>query len=82
MDKKIVTLNGENGKKIDFSIEAEIEYNDDTYQILIPLKDDLELSSDEALVFRVDNISNELNYELITDDLLLKEIEKIYNEEA
>lgn len=77
-DEKIVTLYGENGKKIEFYLDAVIEYEDDIYQILRPINENLELKKDEALVFLVEEIDGESNYTLITDDDLLEEIERIY----
>lgn len=77
-DEKIITLYGENGKNIDFYLDAEIEYENEMYQVLRPTKENLELNQDEALVFMVEEINGENNYTLITDDEILKEIEKIY----
>ncbi len=80
-EEKIITLSGENNKSIDFFLDAEIEYNDETYVVLRPVKDDLELSKDEALVFRVDYIDNDDFFEMVEDDETLEAITKIYNEE-
>ena len=79
-DEQIITLSGENNKSIDFYLDAEIEYNDETYVVLRPVKDDLELSKDEALVFRVDYIDNDDFFEMVEDDETLEAITKIYNE--
>ena len=56
-ENNIVTLNGENGKSLDFRIEAELEYDGYLYQILRPLKKYNDLN-DEAIVFRVEYTSN------------------------
>ena len=79
MKEEIVTLNGENGKKIDFYLECELEYDGDFYQILRPKTNELGLDPDEALVFLVEDINGEASYSLITNDDLLKEIEDAYN---
>ena len=35
---EIITITGDNGKKLDFYLEAEIEYDGYAYQILMPTK--------------------------------------------
>ena len=80
MKEEIVTLYGENGAEIDFYIDAEIELDDECYMVLRPVSEDLDLGSDEALVFRVDYIDGESNFELVEDDDLLKIITEKYNE--
>ena len=80
MKEEIVTLYGEDGSEIDFYIDAEIELEDECYMVLRPVNADLELGSDEALVFRVDYIDGESNFELVEDDDLLKIISDKYNE--
>ncbi|MBQ9520585.1 MAG: DUF1292 domain-containing protein [Acholeplasmatales bacterium] len=80
-ENNIVTLNGENGKSLDFRIEAELEYDGYLYQILRPLKKYNDLN-DEAIVFRVEYTSN-YGYEYFVeeDDEIISQIEKIYNSE-
>lgn len=79
MKEEIVTLNGEDGNKIDFYLDCELEYDNESYQILRPVNDKMGLSPDEALVFLVEEIDGEASYSLITNDELLAEIEEIYN---
>lgn len=76
----IVTLTGENGQSIDFYLEAELEYEGEAYQILVPKTKNMGLAEGDALVFHVEYIANDLSYSLVEDDDLLKEIEKIYNQ--
>lgn len=80
MKEEIVTLFGEDGTKIDFILDCELEYDGDSYQVLRPKEDKMGLSSDEALVFLVEDIDGEASYTLITNDDILKDIEKIYND--
>ena len=79
MKPEIVTLNGENGNKINFYLDCELEYNDDCYQILRPVDDKMGLDPDEALVFLVEEVDGSPSYTLISDDDILAEIENIYN---
>ena len=55
MNKNIIELIGENGKKIYFNLEAELVYDGYDYQILTPIDSNMGLDSDEALVFRIEN---------------------------
>ena len=75
--KPIVTLTGENNQSLDFYIEAELEYEGYSYAILTPVKDNLGLSSDEAIVFRVEGDNFEIEY----DDEIIDAISKLFNEE-
>ncbi len=79
MKEEIVTLNGENGTKIDFYLDCELEYEGEMYQILRPINDKMGLNPDEALVFLVEEIEGDASYSLVTNDDLLKEIEELYN---
>ena len=79
MKEEIVTLNGEDGNKIDFYLDCELEYDGEMYQILRPINDKMGLNPDEALVFLVEEIDGDASYSLITNDELLSEIEELYN---
>ncbi|MCR5349713.1 MAG: DUF1292 domain-containing protein [Acholeplasmatales bacterium] len=79
--KEIVSLNGENGKKLEFELIAELEYDGYNYQILYPIKKYKDLDSDQAIVFRLENTENGTEYFIEEDDDIINEIEKIYNEE-
>lgn len=80
MKEEIVTLYGEDGTKIDFILDCELEYDGDSYQVVRPKDDKMGLNPDEALVFLVEDIDGEASYTLITNDDILADIEKIYNE--
>ncbi len=77
----ILTLHGENNESYDFYIDAEIEFEYDNYIVVRPLSKELGLNPDEALVFRVDYIDGEDNFEMVDDDEILNAISEIYNEE-
>ena len=81
MKENIVTLYGENNQEIDFYVDAEIELDEEYYMVLRPVKADLGLSADEALVFRVDYIDGESNFELVEDDDLLNMINEEFNKQ-
>ena len=78
---EIVTLNGENGKKLEFFLEAELEYEGFIYQILKPTKKYNDLSPDEAIVFRLENLDSGTEYFIEENDDVISEIERIYNDE-
>lgn len=75
MDSNILELVGENGKKIYFTLEAELEYDGYCYQILTPKDDSMGLNPGEALVFRIENGE----YFLEENDEIINEIENLYN---
>ena len=77
---EIVTITGENGKKLDFYLEAEIEYEGYAYQILMPTKKYADLDPDMAIVFRVEVIDGENQYFTEENDEIISIIEEIYNE--
>ncbi len=77
MDNQIVELIGENGKKLFFYLDAELEYDGYSYQILTPKDDSMGLNPDEALVFRIENGE----YFLEENDDIINEIENLYNNE-
>ncbi len=77
---EIITITGENGKKLDFYLEAEIEYDGYSYQILMPTKKYDDLEKDMAIVFRVEVIDGENQYFIEENDDIISIIEEIYNE--
>lgn len=79
--KEIVSLNGENGKRIEFELIAELEYDGYNYQILKPIKKYKDLDPDQAIVFRLENLDGGTEYFIEEDDDIISEIEKIYNSE-
>ncbi len=78
----IVTLNGENGKKLNFYIDAELEYDGYKYQILRPVDKFEDLDSDQAIVFRIEETNDGEEYFIEENDDIISEIEEIYNSEA
>lgn len=81
MKEEIVTIKGENGKEMDFILAAELEYDGYNYQILIPTKKYKDLSSDMAIVFRLEDTGNGINYFIEENDEIISAIEEIYNNE-
>lgn len=79
-ENEIITMTGSNGKKIDFYLDAEIEYLDEQYVVVHPVNDDLGLSCDEALVFLVESDNEGDHFSLVEDDSILDEIGKIFNQ--
>jgi len=75
----IVTLNGENNKKMDFYIDAELEYDGYKYQILRPVEEFDDLASDEAIVFRIEETNDGEEFFIEENDDIISEIENIYN---
>ncbi len=80
-DNNIVTLNGENGKKMNFYIDAELEYDGYRYQILRPVDHFDDLDSDQAIVFRIEETNDGDEYFVEENDEIISEIENIYNSE-
>ena len=78
----IVTLNGENDKKLNFYIDAELEYDGYKYQILRPVDKFEDLDSDQAIVFRIEETNDGEEYFIEENDDIITEIEEIYNSEA
>lgn len=78
----IVTLNGENGKKLNFYIDAELEYDGYKYQILRPVDKFEDLDPDQAIVFRIEETNDGEEYFIEENDDIISEIEEIYNSEA
>ena len=81
-DENIVTLNGENGKKLSFYIDAELEYDGYKYQILRPVDKFDDLESDQAIVFRVEETEEGEEYFIEENDEIITAIEEIYNSEC
>ena len=77
----IVTLNGENGKKLNFYIDAELEYDGYKYQILRPVDKFDDLDPDQAIVFRIEETNDGEEYFIEENDDIISEIEEIYNSE-
>ncbi len=80
-ENNIITLNGENGKKMNFIIDAELEYDGYKYQIMRPVDKFDDLDPDEAIVFRVEETEDGEEYFIEENDEIISEIENIYNSE-
>lgn len=76
---EIVTITGENNSKLDFYLEAELEYDGYNYQILVPCKKYADLEPDMAIVFRLENTENGVEYFIEENDDIISEIEEIFN---
>ena len=81
MKKDTIVLSGEFGKELEFSLEAEIMYEDTNYVILRPIKKYDDLDEDMAIVFRVEVTNDGDNYFIEEDDDVISAIEEIYNQE-
>jgi len=77
---EIVTITGENGKAMDFYLEAELELDGYNYQILMPTKKYADLDSDMAIVFRVEVTENGNEYFIEENDEIISKIEELFNE--
>lgn len=78
-ENNIVTLNGENNKKMDFIIDCELEYDGYKYQILRPVDKFDDLEEDQAIVFRIEETNDGEEYFIEENDEIITEIENIYN---
>ena len=78
-DNNIVTLNGENGKKLNFYLDAELEYDGYKYQILRPVDKFEGLDPDQAIVFRIEETNDGDEYFIEENDEIISIIEDIYN---
>ena len=78
-ENNIITLNGENGKKLNFYLDAELEYDGYKYQILRPVDSFEGLNPDEAIVFRIEETNDGEEYFIEENDDVINEIEEIYN---
>lgn len=76
---EIVTIEGENGKKLNFYLEGELELNGYNYQILMPTKKYDDLDPDMAIVFRVEVTENGNEYFIEENDEIISKIEELFN---
>ena len=73
-DLDIVTLNGENGKKLNFYLDAEVELDGYTYYVLVPVEHIDGFEDDMAMVFRVEGDE----FFMEENDDIIAEIERLY----
>lgn len=78
-ENNIVTLNGENGKNMNFYLDCELEYDGYRYQILRPVQKFDDLEPDQAIVFRIEETTEGDQYFIEENDDIISEIEEIYN---
>ena len=78
-ENNIVTFNGENGKKMNFYLDCELEYDGYKYQILRPVDKFDDLAEDQAIVFRIEETEEGEQYFIEENDDIISEIEEIYN---
>ncbi|MDO4535602.1 MAG: DUF1292 domain-containing protein [Clostridium perfringens] len=82
-ENQIMAFKDEEGNKVEFEVVAKIFLNEDTkdekeYIILSPLEGDK--NEDDAFVFRVDNVLEKMEYNLVEDDVEFNEVKKKYKE--
>lgn len=74
----IITLISDEGEEIDFYHEATIEYENEWFVFLHPVKDIPEIAEDEVIIFKlIKNDEEEDSLEPIDDEELL---DKVYDE--
>lgn len=75
-EKEIMSFRDENGNKVDFEAVARIFLEEQEYLILSPL--DGEQNEDDAYIFRVDEINERQELNLVEDDEEFEEVKKEY----
>ncbi|MPQ43276.1 DUF1292 domain-containing protein [Clostridium tarantellae] len=78
-EKQIMAFKDEEGNKVEFEVIAKIYLNEDTedekeYIILSPV----EGKEDDAFIFRIDNINEKIEYNLVENDEEFNEVKKQY----
>lgn len=79
--KETILFTGENGKSLEFEIEAEVFYEDYNYLILRPTKKYPDLDPDMAMVFRVESTPDGDTYIMEEDDDIIDAVGELYNSE-
>lgn len=75
----IITLTSDDGEQLDFYHEATIEYEDDWYVFLNPVKEMEEIGEDEVVIFKlVKSEEGEDSLEPIEDEDLLDKVYEKY----
>lgn len=82
-ENQVMAFKDEEGNKVEFEVVAKIFLNEDTkdekeYIILSPLEG--ERNEEDAFVFRVDNVLEKIEYNLVEDDNEFNEVKKKYKE--
>lgn len=82
-ENQVMAFKDEDGNKVEFEVIAKIFLNEDTkdekeYIILSPLEG--EKNEDDAFVFRVDSVSDKVEYNIVEDDEEFNEVKKKYKE--
>lgn len=82
-ENQVMAFKDEEGNKVEFEVVAKIFLNEDTkdekeYIILSPLEG--EKNEEDAFVFRVDNILEKVEYNLVENDNEFNEVKKKYKE--
>ena len=82
-ENQVMAFKDEEGNKVEFEVVAKIFLNEDTkdekeYIILSPVEGDK--NEDDAFVFRVDNVLEKIEYNLVEDDNEFSEVKKKYKE--
>lgn len=75
----IVVLNDNDGNELEFEYLDLIEYNEETYVVLLPVDEE----ADEVVILRCEESeddSDEENYRSVDDEALLNELFEIFKE--
>ena len=75
-EHEIIKLTGEDGKEVEFIVEATLKVDDDEYAILIPAHED----SDDAFVFKIVTQNGEEVLVEVEDDEEFEAVAKAYDE--
>ncbi len=75
-DNETIKLTGEDGKEVEFIIEATLKVDDDEYAILIPASED----GDDAFVFKIVMQNGEEVLVEVEDDEEFEAVAKAYDE--
>lgn len=75
-EKEIMSFKDENGNKVDFEAVARIFLEEQEYLILSPL--DGEQDEDDAYIFRVDEVDERQELNLVEDDEEFEAVKKEY----
>ena len=82
-ENQVMAFKDEEGNKVEFVVVAKIFLNEDTkdekeHIILSPLEG--EKNEEDAFVFRVDNVLEKVEYNLVENDDEFNEVKKKYKE--
>ena len=76
-EAEILTLTDEEGNDVEFEILDEIDYEDRTYLVLLPLEDE---DADEVLILSVEAEGEEETFLPVEDDDVLEKVFDLFKE--